>query len=77
VAKRIVVSNEMLTAIFWRKMRTYPGCSQGVPIAIVPDRRSGWKALTAPYVVSRYPLLAKRVGEAENELRKKYALAKE
>jgi hypothetical protein len=77
VAKRIVVSNEMLTAIFWRKMRTYPGCAQGVPIAIVPDRRFGWKALTAPYIVRRYPLLAKRVGQAQNELRKMYALAKE
>ena len=74
---KIVVSNEMLTAIFWRKMRTYPGCSQGVPIAIVPDRRFSWKALTAPYVVRRYPLWAKRIEEAENELRKMYALAKE
>jgi hypothetical protein len=71
---KVFVSNSALTVIFWRKMRTYPECSHGFPIAIVPDSRSGWKALIAPYVVRRYPRCAKRVEEAQNELRKIYGL---
>jgi len=51
-----------------------PECSHGFPIEIVPDSRSGWKALTAPYVINRYPQCAKRVEEAQNELRKIYGL---
>jgi hypothetical protein len=73
VAKRYV-SNSALTEIFWQKMLTYPECSHGFPIAIVPDSRAGWKALTAPYVINRYPWCAKRVEEAQNELRKIYGL---
>jgi hypothetical protein len=68
-AAKMFVPNSTLGTIFWRKMRTYPECSHGFPIAIVPDSRSGWKALTAPYVVRRYPRCAKRVEEAQNELR--------
>jgi len=71
---KVLISNSELTEIFWRKMRSYPECAQGVPIAIVPDDRSGWKALTAPYVVNRYPRCAERVEEAQNELRKIYGL---
>jgi hypothetical protein len=71
---KVFVSNGALTEIFWQKMRTYPECSHGFPIAIVPDSRSGWKALAAPYVVRRYPLMARRVEETQNELRKIYGL---
>jgi hypothetical protein len=73
VAKALV-SNSELTEIFWRKLRTYRECSHGFPIAIVPDGRSGWKALTAPYVVNRYPRCAERVEETQNALRKIYDL---
>ena len=71
---KVYVSNSALTEIFWAKMLTYPECSHGFPIAIVPDSRAGWKALTAPYVINRYPLCARRVEEAQNELRKTYGL---
>lgn len=71
---KVFVSNSELTEILWRKLRTYPECSLGFPVAIVPDSRAGWKALTAPYVVSRYPSCAKRVDQAQRELRKIYGL---
>jgi hypothetical protein len=71
---KVLLSNSELTKIFWRKLRTYPECSHGFQIAIVPDDRSGWKALTAPYVVNRYPKCARRVEEAQTELRKIYGL---
>ena len=71
---KAVVSNSELTKIFWQKMLTFPECSHGFPIAIVPDDRWGWKALTAPYVLKRYPWCAKRVEEAQNELRQIYGL---
>jgi hypothetical protein len=73
VAKAFV-SNSELTAILWRKLRTYPDCSHGFPVAIVPDGRAGWKAVTAHYVIRRYPQCAKRVEQAQNELRKIYGL---
>ena len=47
MAKKLV-SNSELTRIFWQKMLTYPECSHGFPVAIVPDDRRDWKALTAP-----------------------------
>jgi hypothetical protein len=77
--KKTTISNGELTAIFFRKMRAYSECPySGTPIAIVPDgRQSGWKVVTAPYVVRRYPLCAKRVEEVEKELQKHYGLAKE
>jgi hypothetical protein len=72
---KVVVSNSELTELLWRKIRTFPECrTRGVPIAIVPDDRFGWMALTAPYVVRRFPLMAKRVEEAQMALRKIYAL---
>jgi hypothetical protein len=71
---RMLVSNGVLTTIFWRKLRTYPGCSRGVAIAIVPVGRSDWKAVTAPRIVSRYPKLAGYIEEAQNELRQVYGL---
>jgi hypothetical protein len=74
---KLIVSNSVLTTIFWRKMRTFPECHHGIPIAIVPVGRSGWKALTSPHVVRSYPLCAKRVEEVQKELRKIYALAKD
>jgi hypothetical protein len=77
--KKTTVSNGELTAIFFRKMRAYSDCPRsGTPIAIVPvGRRTEWKALTAPYVVRRHPLCAKRVEEVERELQKIYGLARE
>jgi hypothetical protein len=77
--KKTTVSNGTLTAIFFRKMRAYSECSySGTPIAIVPvGRRTEWKVLTAPYVVRRYPLCAKRVEEVEKELQKIYGLERE
>jgi hypothetical protein len=77
--KKTTVSNGELTATFFRKMRTYSECpGSGTPIAIVPvGRRTAWKALTAPYVVRRHPLCAKRVEEVERELQKIYGLARE
>jgi hypothetical protein len=71
---KLFVTNGELTEIFWRKLRTYPECSYGFPVAIVPDSRAGWKAVTAPYVIRRYPKSAKRVEQAQKELRKIYAL---
>ena len=71
---KVFVSNSALTKIFWQKLRSYPECSHGFPVAIVPDSRLGWKALTAPYVVKRYPSLARRVEEAQDELREIYDL---
>jgi hypothetical protein len=71
---KIFLSNSALTEIFWQKMLTYPECSHGFPIAIVPDSRVGWKALTAPYVINRYPWCVKRVEQAQTELRKIYGL---
>ena len=71
---KMFVSNKELTRLFWQKLRTYPECSHGFPIAIVPDSRLGWKALTAPYVINRYPWRAKRVEQAQRELRKIYGL---
>jgi hypothetical protein len=71
---KVLVSNSELTSIFSRKMRSYPECGHGVPFAIVPDSRLGWKALAAPYVINRYPRCAKRVEQAQKELRKIYAL---
>ena len=71
---KVFVSNSELTEFLWRKLRTYPECSRGFPVAIVPDSRLGWKALAAPYVINRYPWCAKRVEEAQNELRKVYGL---
>jgi hypothetical protein len=71
---KVFVSNRQLTEIFWRKMLTYPECVHGFPVAIVPDSRAGWKALTAPYVVRRYPWCARRVEQAQKELRKLYGL---
>src|ERR1700712_5296605 len=67
--KKIAVSNGELTAIFFRKMRACSECPHtGTPIAIVPvGRRSNWKALTAPHLVRRYPLCAKRVEQVEKE----------
>jgi hypothetical protein len=73
VAKKLV-SNSELTRIFWQKMLTYPECAHGFPVAIVPDDRRGWKALAAPYVLKRYPWCARRVEEAQKELREIYAL---
>ena len=72
--EKVLVSNRTLTEIFWQKLRTYPECSTGFPVAIVPDRRFGWEALPAPYVVKRYPARAKRVKQTQNELRKIYGL---
>jgi ribosomal protein L34E len=76
--KKKNVPNGELTAIFYRKMRTYSECPySGTPISIVPaGRRSERKVLTAPYVIRRYPRCAKRVEEVEKELQKIYALAK-
>jgi hypothetical protein len=71
---KMFVSNRELTRLFWQKLRTYPECSHGFPIAIVPDSRLGWKALTAPYVIKRYPRCARRVEQAQRELRKIYGL---
>jgi hypothetical protein len=77
--RKTTISNGALTAIFFRKMRAYSECPySGTPIAIVPaGNRTGWKALTAPYVVRRYPRCAKRVEEVEKELQKLYGLARE
>ena len=74
--KKTTVSNGTLTAIFFRKMRACSECpNTGTPVAIVPSGcRSGWKALTAPHLVRRYPLCAKRVEEIEKELQGVYAL---
>jgi hypothetical protein len=75
---KLIVSNSVLTTIFWRKMRTFAECPQkGIPIAIVPAGRSGWKALTSPQVVRSYPLCAKRVEEVQKELSRIYGLAKD
>jgi hypothetical protein len=76
--KNKTVSNGDLTAIFYRKMRAYSECPYtGTPISIVPaGRPSGWKVVTAPYVVRRYPRCAERVEEVEKELQKIYRLAK-
>jgi hypothetical protein len=71
---KLFVSNSELTEILWRKLRTYPECPHGFPVAIVPDSRAGWKAVTAHYVIRRYPSCARRVEEAQNELRKIYGL---
>jgi hypothetical protein len=71
---KLFVSNSELTEILWRKLRTYPECSHGFPVAIVPDRRAGWTAVTAHYVIRRYPKCAKRVEQAQDELRKIYGL---
>jgi hypothetical protein len=71
---KVFVTNGELTEILWRKLRTYPECPYGFPVAIVPDSRAGWKAVIAPYVIRRYPDSAKRVDEAQNELRKIYRL---
>lgn len=76
-SEKILISNSALTIILSRKVQTYPECRTGVPVAIVPDRRLGWKALTAPYVVRRYPLCAKRVEQVQRELRQTYGLAKD
>jgi hypothetical protein len=76
--KKTTVSNGDLTAIFYRKMRTYSECPYtGTPISIVPaGSSSGWKVVTAPYVVRRYPRCAKRVQQVEKELREIYCLRK-
>ena len=74
---KVMVSNAVLTTIFWRKMRRCPGCPEAVPIAIIPVGRSGWKALTSPRVVRSYPRCAKRVEQVEQELWDIYALAKD
>jgi hypothetical protein len=74
---KVHVSNGVLTTIFWRKMQTYPECPTGIPIAIIPVGRWGWRALTAPRVVKSNPLCAKRVEEAEKELQQIYVLAKD
>jgi hypothetical protein len=76
---RQTVSNGALTAIFFRKMRTYSECPySGTPIAVVPvGRGSQWEVVTAPYVVRRYPKCAKRVAEVEQELKKIYRLQRE
>jgi ribosomal protein L34E len=77
--RKILIPNGALTTIFWRKLRAHAECPYtGAPIAIIPTgRRSGWKALTAPYVVRRYPLCAKRVAEVQAELQKIYTLARD
>jgi len=76
--KKKNISNGTLTAIFFRKMRTYSECPySGTPIAIVPaGSPSGWKVLTAPYVVRRYPRCAERVEQVEKELQEMYRLTK-
>jgi hypothetical protein len=71
---KVFVANSELTEILWQKLRTYREYPHGFPVAIVPDSRSGWKAVTAPYVIRRYPKCVKRVEEAQNELRKIYGL---
>ena len=76
--KKTIISNGALTEIFFRRMRAYSDCPYtGTPVAIIPaGNPSEWKALTAPYVVKRYPRCAKRVEEVEKELQKLYSLKK-
>ena len=74
---KIIVSNGVLTTIFWRKMRTFGECPQSIPIAIVPVGRSGWKALTSRQAARAYPRCMKRFEEVQKELQKIYGLAKD
>jgi hypothetical protein len=76
--KKTTVSNGELTAIFFRRMRACSECPHtGTPIAIVPvGGRSNWKALTAPHLVSRFPLCVKRVEVIQRELQNIYGLAR-
>ena len=75
--KKIAVSNSVLTAILWQKMRRCPDCPKGgIPIAIVSAGRSDWKALISPRVARSHPRCAERVAEAERGLRRSYTLSK-
>jgi hypothetical protein len=75
--QKIVVSNDVLTMIFWRKVRSLPDCPYvGIPIAIVPVGRSGWKALIPPRAIRSNPHRAKQIEEAQAQLQKIYALAR-
>ncbi|MEA2836360.1 MAG: hypothetical protein QOD89_910 [Bradyrhizobium sp.] len=75
--KKTIVSNGVLTMIFWRKMQTYTECPAAIPIAIVPVGRSGWKALTSPKIARSYPRCARRVEKAQKQLQQIYALARD
>jgi hypothetical protein len=74
---RTRISSTDLVALFFERLREFPDCPVGLPIAVVPSdaNASGWMAITG----GRYrdPIYLKRIAEIEKELRKQYVLAKD
>ena len=66
-----------LTWVFYEKLRTFGDCSAGIPIAIVPDPKFGWSAVTNPKDIARHRRCAKRVQAVQKHLRDIYILARD
>ena len=70
---KTMISSVDLSWIFVERLKAFKDCPTSVSVAIVPDAKSGWSAITNER--SRYPLCTGRVKEIQNELRRVYRLA--
>jgi hypothetical protein len=66
-----------LAWVFYEKLRAFGDCPAGIPIAIVPDPKFGWSAVTNPKDIARRLPCAKRVQAVQKQLREIYILARD
>ena len=71
------ISSVDLSWMILEQLREYGNCPRGLSLAVVPDRRDGWRAVVAIRQKSGADRLAKRLADVQKKLRTIYALEKD